>query len=212
MANFPLPKAHWTPRYVVSRIRQGIWEKRNPELPWLTKTAVGFLSEYLRAGDSVVEFGSGRSTLWFRSRIGETGRIVSVEHNAEWHAEVQRRISARGLANVTLILAENQPEKYVAAAAAKVEPQSADFILIDGVHRDACGEWALGAIKPGGIIGVDNVQRYLPHDSRCPHALPPGAPAAGPKWAAFWSSVAGWRRYWTTDGVNDTAFFFCPRK
>jgi len=38
---------------------------------------------------------------------------------------------------------------------------SLDFILIDGKKRDSCALAALPRIKPGGIIIVDDVHRYI---------------------------------------------------
>lgn len=210
LSRIPRPRAHWTPRYVINRIRQGWWERRNPTLPWLTRDAVAFLEEYLRPGDTVVEFGAGRSTMWFSRKVGSLGRIFSVEHNPAWHGEVQRRIAAAGTNNVKLALASNTAESVVGSAAAMVANRSADLVLVDSVQRDSCALWALEAVRLGGCIAIDNVQRYLPHETHCPHAIPANGQPATVLWATFWARTEKWRRYWTTDGINDTAFFFCP--
>jgi hypothetical protein len=60
-------------------------EARNPENPWLTKQAVHFLSQTLRADDVGIEFGSGRSTIWFARRLRH---LISVENNPLWYAKV----------------------------------------------------------------------------------------------------------------------------
>lgn len=206
----PRPHAHWTPRYLVSRLRQELWIRSHPEDPWLTRTAVAFLSEFIRPGDTIVEFGSGRSTMWFARKVGALGRVVSVEGNAEWQKEVARRLDAAGQRHATVEHAPQAPEEYVASAARRVEGRSADVILVDGFARDACAMWALTAVKPGGIIVVDNIQHLLPHESRCPRAIPEDGAPRTPLWAEFQTNTAGWRRYWTTDGVNDTAIFFAP--
>lgn len=205
----PKPHAHWTPSYLVNRVRQEWWFRSHPEDPWLTRTAVAFLHEYLRSGDTVVEFGSGRSTLWFARHVGTQGKVISVEASAEWQQEVSRRLVAAGLTHASVEHAVPQPVEYVQSASRRLNGK-ADVILIDGAVRDACAVWALTVVKPGGVIVIDNVQRHLPHASRCPLAIPAeGAPETA-VWTEFHLHTASWRRFWTTDGVNDTAFFFAP--
>lgn len=205
----PTPHAHWTPRYLVSRIRQEWWSRSHPDDPWLTRTAVAFLNEYLRPGDTVVEFGSGRSTMWFSRHVGAMGKVISVEASQEWQQEVVRRLHAAGMGQADVQYAPDTPEQYVRSAAQRLIGK-ADAILIDGSVRDACAVWAVTAVKPGGIIVLDNAQHYLPHESRCPRAIPEHGNPKTPLWAEFASATANWRRYWTTDGVNDTAVFFAP--
>jgi hypothetical protein len=61
-------RSHRTPRYVYHRTRQLFYERAHPADPWLTPAAIGLLSTLLRPADTGVEFGSGRSTLWFAAR------------------------------------------------------------------------------------------------------------------------------------------------
>lgn len=205
----PTPHAHWSPRYLYCRVRQELWSRSHPEDPWLTRTAVAFLSEYIRPGDTLVEFGSGRSTMWFARRVGAMGKVISVEASQEWQQEVARRLRAAGMGQADVQYAENTPEKYVQSAAQRLNGK-ADAILIDGAVRDACAVWGVSAVKPGGIIVLDNAQHYLPHASRCPKAIPADGAAKTPLWAEYAKATSAWRKFWTTDGVNDTAVFFAP--
>jgi predicted O-methyltransferase YrrM len=170
---------------------------------------VSFLSEYVRPGDTVVEFGSGRSTMWFARAVGTQGKVISVEESQEWQEEVSRRLVAAGLPQADVQPSANDAVNYVQSAAMRLQGK-ADTILIDGAVRDACAVWALTAVKPGGIIVIDNIQHYLPHASRCPLAIPVGGEPRTALWAQFGEAVKTWRRYWTTDGVNDTVIFFAP--
>ena len=65
-------------------------------------------------------------------------------------------------------------------------------------------------IRPGGVLIIDNINRYLPSRSYSPESR---SPAEGPK-GAVWKDVAdrmsGWRYIWTTSGIGDTALFFKP--
>ena len=84
---------HLTPRYIVNRIKELIFQQQDPNAPWLTKEAVNFLSAYLKETDCGFEWGSGRSTLWFARRVK---KIISVESDKAWYDKVS---SQAGSAN-----------------------------------------------------------------------------------------------------------------
>ena len=210
----PRPQKHWTLSYMRDRFRQIMWQRAHPRDPWLTRDAVEFLRQWLRPGDLAVEFGSGRSTIWFARCIQPNGHIISVEDHEGWHRDVSERLKALGLANYTYRLSIEEPGPYVGAAQEELAKRGglADFILVDGSARDLCAVWGLEHIKPGGVIAVDNVQRYLPHKSNAPTAIPADGKPASEVWGQFFAAVSGWRQYWTSDGVEDTAFFFAPQR
>jgi hypothetical protein len=41
----------------------------HPDVPWLTRQAVEILEDWLKPGYVGLEWGSGRSTLWFARRV-----------------------------------------------------------------------------------------------------------------------------------------------
>lgn len=49
--------------------------------PWLTEGAKSWLAENIRATDQVLEFGAGRSTIWWCSRVN---RVTVVEASPDW--------------------------------------------------------------------------------------------------------------------------------
>jgi putative heme iron utilization protein len=49
----------------------------HPNWPWLTKEAILLLERLLRPDDIGLEFGSGRSTIWFAERVE---KLISIEH------------------------------------------------------------------------------------------------------------------------------------
>lgn len=207
---FPRPAKHWSPRYVGNRIKLALWQRKNPDAPWLTAGAVSFLETWLKPGDVVAEFGSGRSTIYFAKKVGTNGRVASVEHHKQWHEEVTRRLAKAGAGNVRYVNPVQEEGAYVAAADAGLGGCAPDFALVDGLYRDACALWALGAVKPGGVIAVDNVHRYLPHQTFAPFAVGAGGKPATVKWEQFWAVAGAWRQLWTSNGIDDTAFFFKP--
>ena len=205
---------HWSPRYLVDRARDRVYQATHPGDPWLTPAAVQFLSLWLRSTDRGLEFGSGRSTLWFARR---TQHLTSIEHAPEWHARVSGRLRELGILNVDLRLVEkepapadpSQPPAY-AAAAGDLPDSSLDYVLVDGAYRDACALAGLCKLKPGGLLILDDAHRYLPSRSISPYARTLAEGPASPLWGTFLQSVSGWRCLWTSKGVSDTAVYIRP--
>jgi predicted O-methyltransferase YrrM len=206
-------RAHRTPRYVYHRTRQLLYERAHPDDPWLTPAAIRLLARLLRPVDQGAEFGSGRSTLWFAAR---TAALTSVEHDRRWHESVTARLKERGLGNVEYILApEDQPverggDSAYARTALAFPDASLDFALVDGHYRDYSAKFVMPKIRPGGMLIIDNVNWYLPCQSKSPNSRTAElGPAAG-AWAEVWRELAAWRTIWTSSGVWDTAIFIKP--
>lgn len=207
ISRIPVPRTFWTPEYIVSRLQVVVRQMRAPDEPWLTQSMCHILRQWLSPQDIVVEFGSGRSTKWFAKIVGH---VVSVEHNPTWHREVVGQLMSAGLRNVAYTLATDS-QRYVNAAEEALQRLGgkADLILIDGQHRGACAQWAIDRIKPGGLLVVDDVHRYVPSESRSPLARPRHVSPAK-DWIRPWRTIESWRRIWTTDGTKDTAAFVAP--
>jgi predicted O-methyltransferase YrrM len=201
---------HWKPRYVVDRVRELRYTRRHPDAPWLTPQATQLLTTMLRPTDLGVEFGSGRSTLWLAGRVRH---LTSVEHDEEWYGAVAFRLKDQGVHNVDYLFAppdapaDRGAESEYARTMVRFADGSLDFVLVDGTYRDACARLALGKLRPGGLLIIDNVDRYLPSDSRSPAARGLTQGPAGPVWSEVAEVLAGWRRIWTSNGVWDTAIF-----
>jgi predicted O-methyltransferase YrrM len=209
-AKFGRSVSHLTPRYLLDRARAWANEVRDPAAPWLTADAVAVLRTALRAHDRGLEWGSGRSTAWLSRR---TGGLVSVEHSAEWLRQVEIDLKRRRIANVdqryaAVAVAEGDPAAaavYIAAAG-NLEPESLDFVLVDGLYRAECTRRALVLLKPGGLLILDNAERYVPRASRSPEALGKIAQPAA-EWSDVLERLADWRLIWTSNGVTDTAIW-----
>ena len=117
-------------------------------IPWYTFPAIAWLDELDFSDAEVFEYGSGHSTLWWQERARG---VTSVEHDPDWYAEVDQRVGAS-----TVLLLETDPDRYVAAA----EDGSYDVVVIDGVHRPGCAEVAASVLRPGGLLILDNAERY----------------------------------------------------
>ena len=192
---------HWIrrPTRLLARIRYWWWEKQNPDKPWLTPNAVAFLEAHLKPAMSAFEFGSGRSTAWYATKVG---RLISVEHNAEWYARVSRDLADQGIHNVDYRLVpldhnESKPEqprydplpRYVAAIA-ELPDDSLDLVIVDGHYRTTCIAEAQSKLRPGGLLLVDDANLW---------------PADRPPVPETWSEVSR-----TTNGIKYTAIWRKP--
>jgi predicted O-methyltransferase YrrM len=67
-----------------------------------------------------------------------------------------------------------------------------DFALVDRHYRDYTAKFILPKIKSGGILIIDNVDWYLPSESRAPNSR---TRALGPN-GKIWTEVAGELAHW----------------
>jgi SAM-dependent methyltransferase len=206
------PLKHLTPRYVLNRSSLMVWQRRNPQAPWLTRTAIDFIGEWLGQTDTVFEWGSGRSTAWFAKHAG---RVVSVEHDPVWYELVAEQLKSGGPATVERHLAKTSEAVKDEASQEYVDiidvlpDKTVDLILVDGLHRDECAVRAVGKLRPGGLLVLDNADWYFATGSHTP-ASKWNQKLWSETWGSFEAAVAGWRRIVTTNGVWDTVIWIKP--
>ena len=209
---------HLTPRYVNNRLKHMLYERRYPALPWLTPKANAFLSTYLRPNtDRGLEWGSGRSTLWFSKHLQ---LLVSVEDNRGWYEKINQRLQAEKCTNVDYRFceakdAENPTPEETARYVGVVDTfadNSFDFVLVDGISviRELCANRVLPKLRPGGLLVVDDANWYLPCNSVARKSRSHEQGPRTPGWKQFADSVNSWRCFWTSNGLGDTAMFFKP--
>lgn len=182
-------KSHWTARYLVSRSIVAARQRLFPRDPWLTTAAIRILGREITPALIGVEFGSGASTLWLSRRCAH---LISVEHDPEWHACVTRRLQEAGATNVDLRLRRTGAEYESAIDDVSV----IDFALIDGKRRHICMVKCVSRLRPGGLLILDNADRYLP----------PGTD----EWRAVQAMVEGWPMADTSNGVWKTTIWRKP--
>jgi predicted O-methyltransferase YrrM len=178
------PAAWW-------RARRG----RTPERPWIVPAAVGWLGRRMRADWSVLELGSGRSTVWFAQRAG---RVISFEDNGYWFPRTEQRLERAGLRNVDLRLraVDDFPAEVAALSDESFDLVVVDFLEAPAVTRVDAVKPAMKKVRPGGYLLLDDSDR--------------------PGYAAAYELLAGWRERRFT-GVKDewpeaceTAIFHRP--
>lgn len=198
---------HLTPRYVKNRLLV-LWDQSwRPENPWLTADAVKLLDQLLKPTDVGVEFGSGRSTIWFAHRLKH---LTSIENDFNWYRLIKNKIDVLNLSTkLDYRFCENL-NQYVNQAKSFAD-ESIDFCLVDGEGRDECALLMLSKIKAGGLMVIDNINWFLPHDqSTSPNTLRLQNGCATESWQEFCSQTSSWRRVWTSNGVTDTCIWFKP--
>src|SRR5690348_13647527 len=82
---FAVDSGHWRSSLLCQSV-----DRAGRPLPWITYPAMEFLDSFDWNGVDVLEWGAGNSTLWW---IERGARLFSVEHDAGWVAELQRRLA-----------------------------------------------------------------------------------------------------------------------
>lgn len=141
------------------------YELWHPDEPWIAQGAIRFLERALDVSGEGLEWGSGRSTVWFASRLK---RLTSVEHNEAWYQEVSKGLVSSGVTNARLLhvpldhpeqaetVAQYAPLPRYVAVAQEFPDESLEFALVDGHYRQACVAAVLPKIRPGGLLVIDN--------------------------------------------------------
>ncbi len=196
---------HWSLRYFGDKTLATSYACLHPKAPWLTRHAVRALDARIEPSMEGFEWGAGRSTIWIARRLA---RLVSIEHSPEWHARVARMLERSGATNVALRLTLPDPDAYVAPIT-ETPDATLDIVLVDGISvlRDRCVLAAIPKLKPGGMLVLDDAQRYLPRSSRSPEAIGPNAEPPTLHWASVAAALNAWPLIWTSDGVKDTAIW-----
>jgi len=127
--------------------------------PWYTYPAVEYLKQIDFRQKVIFEYGCGHSTLFWARRAA---RVVSVEHNPSWYARVKPQLSA-----TCDLRLETDSDTY--ADTIRHYGELFDVIVIDGLvtgrTRLKCARLAVQALRPGGMIILDNSD-WLPESSR----------------------------------------------
>ena len=204
---------HWNLRYFYNRLKLFLYELMHPEHPWLTQQANEILLSCLRKTDVGLEWGSGRSTIWFAQRVSN---LTSVEHDPIWYEKVKEDLLKNNLTNTKLYcyessLKEKSPKNIPYVNVVDNFPDdSLDFALVDGLFRDECTFRVLKKLKPGGLLIVDNINWYLPSNSSAPSSRTEQTGPISQSWHQLTELLKDYRCIWTSNGVFDTAIWIKP--
>ena len=127
-------------------------------IPWYTYPAIDFLSQKNFADRSVLEFGSGNSTLWWAQHAR---RIVALENDPAWYEKVSKSMPA----NVSL---HHVADFSLAGAEAHIGEGPFDIIVVDGFDRFKAAQIAVTLLAKGGAIIVDNAEGFWGQEGTYP--------------------------------------------
>jgi predicted O-methyltransferase YrrM len=197
---------HWTPRYIIDKLKWSAYQRKHPDTPWLTPQAIQILSTALLPTDAGIEWGSGRSTVWFSTRAKH---LTSVEHHPQWYDRIKAQLAQKGASNVTYLQKSLDGQAYspYVQIAHDFTDRSLNFALIDGELRRECLIAVMPKIALGGLLVLDNANWYIDHPSRSPDSRS-GKGHLDDGWAHAVKQLSDWRMIWTSSGVTDTAIWF----
>jgi len=192
------------------RLNYSVFKWFNPDTPWTSPASIAFFNAGLDRTMTGFEFGSGISTLYFAKRLKE---LVSIEHDTSWHKQIQERLMAAGITNVTYVLREphikdGEVEEDVwldgqvlhhgfsaafhdySSFICQYPDSNFDFVLVDGRARVDCVLRSIPKLKAGGILVLDNSERE--------------------RYKQVFKILESWPKISTTTGITDTTIWFKP--
>lgn len=113
-------------------------------LPWYTYPCIDILSQHSFNDRSVLEFGSGQSTIWWSKRAD---RVTSFENDPAWYDRVSQTILKN--TNITLVT-----DWFLRIDPVKDGPF--DIAIVDGLDRARATELSIAHLAPGGALIIDN--------------------------------------------------------
>jgi len=181
-----------------------------PKSPWTSPASILFFDKALKNDMVGLEYGSGRSTLFFSKRIK---KLVSIEHNEQWYKIVSKQLKENKIHNVDYFLFpkadvphskadldiyKNEHEEYESKNAFKAYYNKVndysddffDFVIIDGRSRVRCGLNAIDKLKSKGIFVLDNSERE--------------------RYSPLHEALSSWAKVNTTNGLTNTTIWVKP--
>ncbi|MDH5382831.1 MAG: class I SAM-dependent methyltransferase [Cyclobacteriaceae bacterium] len=184
--------------------------KYNPA-PWTSPASVNIFDQLLTKDMTGLEYGSGRSTLFFAERLG---KLTSIEHHEGWYNQVVDLLKKHNINNTEYKLVKpgelcNQDwpfyEKFnITPKGLHVKSRYKeyfeivnaypdeyfDFVLIDGRARTECALNAIPKVKKQGMLVLDNSERS--------------------RYKPIFNVLKDWPVVKTTNGLTDTTIWFKP--
>lgn len=134
-----------------------------------------------RHAPTVIEFGSGQSTVILAASLKHRGgRLLSVEHDAEYSEVIRGQLNAWGLSDVVktfvlpLVPSIDPNERGIRSYDLRALPaEQIDVALVDGPPRAICGpetrllplRWCVRNLAQDGSVFLDDSKR--PHEQGC---------------------------------------------
>jgi hypothetical protein len=126
-------------------------DKENRPIPWFTFPSIDFLALRLNKKMTVLEFGSGNSTLYFAERVNQ---IISIEHNKSWYDNISKQTPAN---SKMIFVKDENPKTYLEPI--KMSSIKYDIVIVDGIYRNECLYESINYLTNSGVIILDDSER-----------------------------------------------------
>jgi tetratricopeptide (TPR) repeat protein len=140
-------------------------------VPLYTFPAIEFLDQLVMDDKTVLEFGSGQSTLFYSRRVKH---VVALENNMQWVTKVRKNMLDQDARNVEVVDASLGKDSATwrgayewvgnmadALTGSRWADAKFDIIAVDGLgNRLLMAEAALERLAPSGLIVLDNTGWY----------------------------------------------------
>ncbi|AWH73730.1 hypothetical protein DCS32_06025 [Dokdonia sp. Dokd-P16] len=201
----------WTPRYAKNRISLYIYEQFNKDKPWIAPTAIQWLDEHLNKNMMGVEFGSGRSTVWYAKRLKS---LISIEDHQDWFKQVNDDLKNSDIDNISYLfkpsIMDSEGNIPYIELMDSIEESSVDIIVVDGKHRDTLALKAIDKLASGGYLLLDDAERYIPLKTHAPYNYLNQQSEQLPTWKEFSNVTKQWKQLQFSSGVSDTVILIKP--
>lgn len=123
------------------------------------------IDTHIGPSSSVVEFGSGLTTLLLRRRVGRLGRVLTIEHDRSWARAIGAALPPGRRASLTVapLVAVNADVDWYSVSPHVIE--GFDVVICDGPPSHSTSGarsgllWALAAISHEVTVIIDDVDR-----------------------------------------------------
>lgn len=124
--------------------------------PWMHNKEIKMIESYLHMTDTMLEWGSGGSTLHFPKFVK---KYFSIEHNKEWYDKIKNEIPDNvAYTYVKQNLPRTRPTKfrefkdYIEKAGSF--NKKFDKVLVDGRARPECAIWVLPYLNQNAVVFI----------------------------------------------------------
>jgi predicted O-methyltransferase YrrM len=194
---------HWSPRYLIDRTLDHLYQSINPSDPWINRQAIKLLPYLLKKQDCGFEAGSGRSTIWLGQRVK---KLISLEDNITWYQKTKELIELHGLKKKVNLL--HVAQKPFSEVIKNFSNDSFDFCFIDGGDRGKSALLSIKKVRKGGLVIIDNINWYLPYPTRCWGSVKGINNIIDNNWRKFYNLTKSYRKVLTSDGISDLVIYF----
>jgi hypothetical protein len=140
---------------------------------WMSNGEINLIKKYLNPNMTMLEWGSGGSTLEFSKLVKE---YISIEHDHAWYLKIKKELNNRNLNNVDYHYIPNDlPRSYPHTKEEEFRsyidlpwtfpnPYHYDVVLIDGRGRNWCAEYIRDLLNPQAIVFIHDWDRPKYHE------------------------------------------------